>query len=67
MSRIALLEPQCTDQADALLARTASGDAAPIGPIRTFAGNLPMTGAVHGWGRYESDNRPTPLAGGRHA
>ncbi|MFH8368400.1 hypothetical protein [Streptomyces sp. NPDC018031] len=67
MSRIALLGPQRTDQAGALLARMVPGDAPPIGLFRMFAGNLPMAGAVHGWGRHESGSRPTSLDGGRHA
>ncbi|MFZ3561438.1 carboxymuconolactone decarboxylase family protein [Streptomyces sp. BH055] len=53
MSRIALLEPPYTDEAGALLARMMPGDAPPIGLFRMFARNLPMAGAMHGWGRYE--------------
>ncbi|MFJ6438568.1 carboxymuconolactone decarboxylase family protein [Streptomyces sp. NPDC091416] len=53
MPRIALLEPPYTDQAGALLARMMPGDVPPIGLFRMFARNLPMAGAMHGWGRYE--------------
>lgn len=53
MSRIALLEPPYTDEAGALLARMMPGDVPPIGLFRMFARNLPMAGAMHGWGRYE--------------
>ncbi|MGX8903727.1 hypothetical protein ACR820_00310 [Streptomyces netropsis] len=67
MSRIALPEPQCTDQAGALLARMVPGDAPPIGLLRMFARNLPMAGAMHGWGRYELGSQLTSLDGGRHA
>ncbi|WP_432037090.1 hypothetical protein [Streptomyces cucumeris] len=67
MSRIALLEPQCTDRAGALLARMMPGDAPPIGLFRMFAGNLPVTGAMHRWSRYELGSRLTSLDGGRHA
>ncbi|MBL1100276.1 hypothetical protein [Streptomyces coffeae] len=67
MSRIALLEPPCTDQAGALLARMMPGDAPPIGLFRMFARNLPMADAMHGWGRYELGSRLTSLDGGRHA
>ncbi|MGW1376915.1 hypothetical protein ACWD6P_21940 [Streptomyces sp. NPDC002446] len=67
MSRIALLEPQCTDQAGALLARMMTGDAPPIGLFRMFARNRPMAGAMHGWGRYELGSQLTSLDGGRHA
>ncbi|WP_187363783.1 hypothetical protein [Streptomyces piniterrae] len=67
MSRIALLEPPCNDQAGALLARMMPGDAPPIGLFRMFARNLPMAGAMHGRGRYELGSRLTSLGGGRHA
>jgi hypothetical protein len=67
MSRIALLEPLCTDQAGAPLARMMPGDAPPIGLLRMFARNLPMAGAMHGWGRYDSVGQLTSLDGGRHA
>lgn len=67
MSRIALLEPPCTHQAGALLARMMPGDAPPIGLFRMFARNLPMASAMHGWGRYELGSQLTSLDGGRHA
>ncbi|MFJ9855806.1 hypothetical protein [Streptomyces sp. NPDC101150] len=67
MSRIALLEPPCTDQAGALLARMMPGDAPPIGLFRMFARNLPMAGAMRGWDRYELRSQLTSLDGGRHA
>ncbi|MEU6231532.1 carboxymuconolactone decarboxylase family protein [Kitasatospora sp. NPDC047058] len=53
MSRIAPLEPPYTDRAAALLARMMPAGAPPIALFRTFAQNLPMTEAMHGWGRYE--------------
>jgi alkylhydroperoxidase family enzyme len=53
MSRIALLEPPYDDEAGALLARMMPGGVPPIGLFRMFARNLPMAGAMHGWGRYE--------------
>ncbi|WP_371622297.1 hypothetical protein OG245_04755 [Streptomyces sp. NBC_01116] len=65
MSRIALLEPPCTDQAGARLARMMPGDAPPL--FRMFARDLPMAGAMHGWGRYELGSRLTSLDGGPHA
>lgn len=67
MSRVDLLEPPCTDQAGARLARMIPGDAPPIGLFRMFARDLPMAGAMHGWGRYELGNRLTSPDGGRHA
>ncbi|PTM92903.1 MULTISPECIES: carboxymuconolactone decarboxylase family protein [unclassified Streptomyces] len=57
MSRIALLEPPYTDQAGAQLARMMPAGAEPIGLFRMFARNLPMTGAMHEWGRYELGRR----------
>lgn len=53
MSRIALLEPPYSDRAGALLARMMPSNTQPIGLFRMFARNLPMAGAMHGWGRYE--------------
>ncbi|MFI9286518.1 carboxymuconolactone decarboxylase family protein [Streptomyces werraensis] len=59
MPRIALLEPPYTDEARTLLARMMPGDAPPIGLFRMFARNLPMAGAMHGWGRYELGRQMT--------
>ncbi|GCD45020.1 hypothetical protein GKJPGBOP_04740 [Streptomyces paromomycinus] len=67
MPRMTLLEPPYADRGGALLARMMPGGGPPVGPFRMFAGNFPMTGAIHGWGRYGSGGRPTPLVGGRHA
>ncbi|MEU5287026.1 hypothetical protein N7925_01050 [Streptomyces sp. CA-278952] len=67
MSRIALREPPCTDQASARLAHTVPKGAPPIGLFRMFARNLPMAGTMHGWGRYELGRALTSLDGGRHA
>lgn len=62
MPRIAPLEPPYSDQADALFARMTPGGAPPIGLFRMFARNLPMTGAMHGWGRYELGRQLTLTA-----
>ncbi|MFG3118019.1 PhzF family phenazine biosynthesis isomerase [Streptomyces sp. NPDC048197] len=43
----------------ALLARMMPGEAPPIGLFRMFARNLPMAGAMHGWGRYELSRQLT--------
>ncbi|MFD0353084.1 hypothetical protein ACFVHW_04930 [Streptomyces sp. NPDC127110] len=67
MSRTALLEPPCTDQDGARLARTMPGDAPPVGLSRMLAGHLPMAGAMHRSGRHESGGQLTPPDGGRHA
>lgn len=67
MSRTALLEPPCTAQDGALLARTMPGDAPPIGLFRMFATGLPLAGAMHRWGRYTLGSRLSSLHGGLHA
>jgi alkylhydroperoxidase family enzyme len=53
MSRIAVLQPPYTDEVAAQLASMMPAGAPPIGLFRMFAANLPMTRAMHGWGRYE--------------
>lgn len=53
MPRIAPLEPPYTDEAGAQLASMMPAGVPPIGLFRVFARHLPMTGAMHGWGRYE--------------
>ncbi|MFC9325132.1 carboxymuconolactone decarboxylase family protein [Kitasatospora sp. NPDC057015] len=53
MSRIAPLEPPYTDQVGAQLASMMPAGVPPIGLFRMFARNLPMSTAMHGWGRYE--------------
>lgn len=53
MARIEPLEPPYTDEVGAQLGRMMPAGAPPIGLFRMFARNLPMTGAMHGWGRYE--------------
>lgn len=53
MARIEPLEPPYTDEVGAQLKHMMPAGATPIGLFRMFARNLPMTGAMHGWGRYE--------------
>ncbi|MBT2234231.1 carboxymuconolactone decarboxylase family protein [Nonomuraea sp. NEAU-A123] len=53
MSRIALVEPPYEPEVGAQLESMMPTGVPPIGLFRMFAGNLPMTGAMHGWGRYE--------------
>lgn len=53
MSRIAVLQPPYTDEVAAQLASMMPAGVPPIGLFRMFARNLPMTRAMHGWGRYE--------------
>ncbi|MFI5889460.1 carboxymuconolactone decarboxylase family protein [Actinoplanes sp. NPDC051513] len=53
MSRIATLEPPYTEEAGALLAAMMPPGVPPIALFRLFARNLPMTSAMHAWGRYE--------------
>lgn len=53
MSRIAPLSPPYTAEVDAQLAAMMPTGMPPIGLFRVFARNLPMTAAMHGWGRYE--------------
>ena len=50
---IAPLEPPYADQAGAQLASMMPAGAPPVGLFRVLARHLPMTSAMHGWGRYE--------------
>lgn len=59
MSRIAPLEPPYADEVEAQLTSMMPAGVPPIGLFRTFARNLPMTGAMHGWGRYTLGRRLT--------
>jgi alkylhydroperoxidase family enzyme len=53
MSRIAVLEPPYDREVEAQLAAMMPVGRPPIALFRMFARNLPMTRAMHGWGRYE--------------
>ncbi|GAA3453548.1 carboxymuconolactone decarboxylase family protein [Dactylosporangium matsuzakiense] len=53
MARIPALEPPFTADVAAQLGAMMPAGEAPIGLFRTFARNLPMTVAMHPWGRYE--------------
>jgi alkylhydroperoxidase family enzyme len=53
MSRIAPLEPPYTAEVAAQLVSMMPAGVPPIGLFRVLARNLPMTEAMHGWGRYE--------------
>ena len=53
MPRIAPLEPPYTEAVGAQLASMMPAGVPPIGLFRVFARHLPMTGAMHGWGRYQ--------------
>src|SRR5689334_7344094 len=53
MSRIAPLQPPYTEEAATLLAAMMPPGRPPIALFRLFARNLPMTRAMHAWGRYE--------------
>ena len=53
MSRIALVEPPYEPEVGAQLGSMMPAGVPPIGLFRMFARNLPMTSAMHGWGRYE--------------
>ncbi|MFF5295742.1 carboxymuconolactone decarboxylase family protein [Paractinoplanes globisporus] len=53
MPRIAVLQPPYAEEAAAQLAGMMPAGVPPIGLFRMFARNLPMTRAMHGWGRYE--------------
>lgn len=63
MSRIAPLEPPYTAEAGAQLASMMPADVPPIGLFRVFARHLPMTSAMHGWGRYELGRQLTLSVG----
>jgi alkylhydroperoxidase family enzyme len=52
MPRIAPLQPPYDQDADAQLASMMPVGQSPIALFRVFARNLPMTRAMHGWGRY---------------
>jgi alkylhydroperoxidase family enzyme len=51
--RIAPLEPPYDEAVGAQLERMMPAGTPPIALFRTFARNLPMTAAMHGWGTYE--------------
>lgn len=51
--RIAPLEPPFVPEVDDQLRRMMPPGVPPIGLLRTFARNLPMTRAMHPWGAYE--------------
>jgi alkylhydroperoxidase family enzyme len=51
--RITPIEPPFGPAVDAQLTAMMPPGTPPIGLFRTFVQNLPMTEAMHGWGRYE--------------
>ena len=51
--RIAPLDPPFAPDADRALTAMMPAGVPPIALFRTFAKNLPMAEAMHGWGRYE--------------
>lgn len=53
VTRVPPLEPPYTTEVGEQLTRMMPAGAPPIGLFRTFAHNLPMTRAMHGWGSYE--------------
>ena len=53
MARIAPLDPPYAADVYEQLARMMPPGAEPIGLFRTFARNMAMTTAMHGWGSYE--------------
>ena len=53
MSRIEPVQPPYEPQVEEQLARMMPAGASPIGLFRLFVRNLPMTQAIHGWGRYQ--------------
>jgi alkylhydroperoxidase family enzyme len=53
MARIQPLEPPFEPEVADQLTRMMPSGAEPIGLFRLFARNLPMTRAMHGWGRYQ--------------
>jgi alkylhydroperoxidase family enzyme len=57
MSRIPPLEPPFDPEIGEVLARMMPPGAAPIALFRTFAHNLEMARALHGWGSYVLSKR----------
>ncbi len=53
MARITPLEPPFEPDVAAALAAMMPAGQPPIALFRTFAKNMAMTGAMHGWGSYE--------------
>lgn len=53
MSRIKILDPPYSKEAATQLAAMMPAGQPPIALFRLFARNLPMTQAMHPWGRYE--------------
>jgi alkylhydroperoxidase family enzyme len=53
VTRIPPLEPPYADEIDAQLTSMMPAGTPPIALFRMFAHNLPMTVAMHGWGRHE--------------
>ncbi|WP_067831791.1 carboxymuconolactone decarboxylase family protein [Actinomadura kijaniata] len=53
MPRITPLEPPHPTDVEERLARMTPAGTAPIALFRTLVRNLPMAGAMSGWGRYE--------------
>jgi alkylhydroperoxidase family enzyme len=53
VARIEALHPPYGKEVAAQLESMMPPGVPPIGLFRMFAGNLPMTRAMHGWGRYE--------------
>jgi alkylhydroperoxidase family enzyme len=53
VTRIHPLEPPYSDEIGAQLTSMMPSGVPPIALFRAFAHNLPMTVAMHGWGRYE--------------
>ncbi|MCP2342185.1 carboxymuconolactone decarboxylase family protein [Actinomadura rupiterrae] len=56
-ARIAPLSAPYPEQAAAVLRRMMPGEEEPIALFRTFARNLPLAGALHGWGSYQLSRR----------
>ncbi len=57
MTRIEPLTPPFEPEAGRVLAAMMPEGAPPIALFRTFARNLPMAEAMHGWGSYELSRR----------
>jgi alkylhydroperoxidase family enzyme len=57
MGRIDPLEPPFAPETEAALSRMMPPGLAPIALFRTFARNLEMTRAMHGWGSYALSSR----------
>jgi alkylhydroperoxidase family enzyme len=55
--RIAPLSPPYPEQAAALLHRMMPDGREPIALFRTYARNLPLAEALHGWGSYQLSRR----------